>query len=297
MGWQLVVALNLVIVVCYLGISMTIFLGLRTTEQLLTNKLAVATGVIFLSCAVHHGHHALHLLIVEGPPGQTQALRAAFGTAHGVAVDAVGAAVAVAYLALRRSYGTLLNTPAMFEDQVRLATEKRLHELAYLDPLTGCGNRAAYDKQVDELTGSDQRVGIVFMDLDVFKSVNDTYGHEVGDRVLRLTGERLSAGMHRGERPYRLGGDEFVVVQVGGAESDARELASRCRTLVSPSISVRDGVVACTTSVGWAHGNARDGLQHLLREADLRMYAAKRARTVPLPREQPAELTSGMVQE
>jgi diguanylate cyclase (GGDEF)-like protein len=283
MGWQAVVALNLVIVVCYLAISMTIFMGLRTTRQLLSNRLAVATGTIFMSCALHHGHHAFHLLVVEGPAGQTDALRAAFGTVHGVATDALGALVAVVYLALRRSYGTLLSTPAMFEDQVRLATEQRLREMVYVDALSGCGNRAAYDKAVDDLTGSQDMVGVVFMDLDVFKAINDTYGHEAGDRVLRLIGGRLALAMGEGESAYRLGGDEFVLLQVGRDVAAVSDLAVRCRALVAEPVSMREGWVTCTASVGMAHGPVSAGLQNLLREADTHMYSAKRERAGSVP--------------
>ena len=285
MGWQVVVLGNVVIVGAYLAIAATILQGLVTTRQLRTNALAVATGLIFLTCALHHGHHALHLL--TGTPQELRVLRAAFGTWHGVAVELVGVVVAVAYLMLRHTYGTLLNTPAMFEDQVKAATADALRRLAYTDALTGCGNRAAYDAHVDGLAGRDDAVTVVYLDLDDFKQVNDAFGHEAGDRVLREVGGRLASGMATGQRAFRLGGDEFVVVQVvpaGRRGEDAEALSARCRLLIGLPVTLREGDLRCQASGGAATGPAADGLQHLLRQADAAMYAAKAARP-RLPRQ------------
>lgn len=278
-----VVVLNAVIVAAYLAIASLIFQGLVTTRQLRSNRLAVATGVIFLTCAVHHGHHALHLVV--GSPEELSVVRASFGTWHGMGVEVAGALIAVVYLALRHSYGTLLSTPAMFEDQVRLATEERLRGLAFTDGLTGIGNRAAFDAVVDELD-PEHHVTVVFLDLDGFKVVNDTHGHATGDRLVAQVGARLAGAMQEGERVFRFGGDEFVVLRVAEGPADEVDLAERCRAACHAPLAVREGEVACTASLGVASGAAGDGVSDLVREADMAMYVAKRA-SVPPPRSEP----------
>lgn len=117
MTWQLVTAFNLIIAVCYLGISFLVFRGLATTEQLRTNRLGVATGLIFFTCAVHHGSHSVHMLLptfgVDDP--QALALREAWHWPT-IAWDILGATVAVYYFSLRSHYGGLLGSPGIYID-------------------------------------------------------------------------------------------------------------------------------------------------------------------------------------
>lgn len=118
MTWVLSAALNLVIAVCYFGISGLIFRGLIRAGEWRTNRLGLATAGIFYTCAVHHGLHTLHMLEptlgIDSPTGL--AMREAFDW-HSVVSDAVGAAVALYYFSLRRSYRALLSGPKMFEDK------------------------------------------------------------------------------------------------------------------------------------------------------------------------------------
>lgn len=117
MWWQLAAVLNGVIAVCYLLIALTIARGLRRTGQARTNVLAVATAAIFLSCAVHHGSHPVHMLLpalgLEREEGL--AMRTAMGW-HATVMDLVGAVVAVWYLSLRGRFGPLLGGPSLFTD-------------------------------------------------------------------------------------------------------------------------------------------------------------------------------------
>jgi diguanylate cyclase (GGDEF)-like protein len=272
MGWTSTVVLNLIITGCYLVISGLILRGLVHTGQLRSNPLALATSLIFLSCAVHHGHHALH--VWEGG----SAVKAAFGTWHSVAVDLFGAGVAVVYLSLRRRYGALLNTPAMFEDQVAAETERRLREAAHRDQLTGLANRTALAEAGQALDATRGRpLAVGYVDLDGFKPVNDRYGHDTGDAVLREVGARLTAALLPGESVYRLGGDEFVVVcpdHVGRLT----DTAARTRAAVAQRIEVPDDeTVHLDCSVGMARGaTGTDLVEDLLRRADAAMYLAKR---------------------
>ena len=268
MGWQLTVVFNLIIAMSYLVIATIILRGLVSTHQLGSNPLALATAAIFMSCAAHHAHHAAHVLVpLDETPAQLAALRSTFGEWHSWALDAVGAVIALTYLALRRFYGALLNTPAMFEDAVRVAAEDRLREMAFTDPLTGCGNRAA----LELLARHDARIEltVLYLDLDDFKGVNDRYGHEVGDRLLASVGRELREGLPEAS-VFRLGGDEFVVVLEGPSPG----VAARCRELVRRPVDLREGVLYASASVGQAAGTSH--VEQLLREADMQMYADKR---------------------
>ncbi len=127
MSWQIVATLNAVIATAYLVIFWLIVRGLWRTQQVSTNVLGSATALIFFTCGVHHGSHALHLLapIVGLDEARGLAMRQAFGWQM-VVWDGVGAAVALFYLSLRRSYGRLLRSPQMFEDADRRSYEQRL---------------------------------------------------------------------------------------------------------------------------------------------------------------------------
>jgi hypothetical protein len=117
MTWQIITFANTGIAIAYFGISWIIFSGLRATGQLFTNKLATATSAIFLTCAVHHGSHAVHMLLpllgVDDP--KALALRDAWHWQTAV-WDLFGMGVALYYLSLRGSYASVLRGAQMFED-------------------------------------------------------------------------------------------------------------------------------------------------------------------------------------
>jgi diguanylate cyclase (GGDEF)-like protein/PAS domain S-box-containing protein len=127
MTWQAVATLNAVIATAYLVIFWLILRGLWRTQQVTTNVLGLATALIFFTCGVHHGSHALHLVapIFGLDEARGLAMRQAFGWQM-VVWDGVGAVVAIFYLSLRRSYGRLLRSPQMFEDADRREYEERL---------------------------------------------------------------------------------------------------------------------------------------------------------------------------
>lgn len=211
-------------------------------------------------------------------------MRAVFGEWHTVLIDGIGAAVAVTYLGLRHSYKALLNTPAMFDDAVRIAAEQQLRRLAYTDLLTGIPNRAAYQQYADGLPVDGRPVVVLFLDLDSFKGVNDRHGHDAGDRLLREVAQRMEAMLRPDEAVFRLGGDEFVLVGLGYDDAAAEELVERTRAAIGAPIAVRDGVVSVDASIGVAAGTADDGIDRLLRDADAAMYAMKgHGRQILLP--------------
>jgi diguanylate cyclase (GGDEF)-like protein/PAS domain S-box-containing protein len=156
-------------------------------------------------------------------------------------------------------------------------------DLALHDPLTGLANRRLfYELFTAEMARKErngQPLAIAFLDLDGFKGVNDTYGHDVGDLVLRETARRLLSTVRRADSVARLGGDEFVIVfEPSGVDSN--DLISRIdRTLSVPIEITPTCAVYCPASIGIADtrtvGHAAD---ELLAAADHAMYEMKRAR-------------------
>jgi diguanylate cyclase (GGDEF)-like protein len=103
------------------------------------------------------------------------------------------------------------------------ARERRITELAYSDPLTGLPNRALFNDRIQQAVAAATRQGthlaVLQMDLDRFKYVNDTLGHQMGDQLLREVARRLGATLHRrGDTVARLGGDEFAVLLPDGRD-------------------------------------------------------------------------------
>lgn len=167
-------------------------------------------------------------------------------------------------------------------EDIRSAFARRaqaeLAELAWRDSLTGLHNRRFLQDRLNTLLGEDtERVSVVFLDLDGFKLVNDTHGHEVGDAVLAAVGQRLSASARSTDTVVRWGGDEFIVVSVGVEESHAHEIAGRAVAALSDPIAVGDLVIEITASAGVVTGSGRRTTTELLDAADSAMYRAKRS--------------------
>jgi signal transduction histidine kinase/HPt (histidine-containing phosphotransfer) domain-containing protein/ActR/RegA family two-component response regulator len=125
--WQLAAVANCVVAVAYLAIAWLIVGGLWRTGQFPSNKLATATGAIFLYCGIHHGSHALHLLLPSIGLDRGHGLAARRGYDWSLdAWDVLGAGVAVYYLSLRRGFGRLLHSPEMFQDEARRLLEESI---------------------------------------------------------------------------------------------------------------------------------------------------------------------------
>ena len=127
----------------------------------------------------------------------------------------------------------------------------------------------------NEVMNSAIPVGIVFIDLDGFKRVNDECGHAGGDEVLGQIAERIKAAVPEPDSAYRIGGDEFVAVVVGpGADDRVAELASRVRDALTGDYEAGGVPVQLSASVGSAWGPS-DQIEALLRSADANMYTHK----------------------
>ena len=169
-------------------------------------------------------------------------------------------------------------------DVTMIAEFEQAHEAATHDALTGLPNRAWLVDEIDRrMRRNRQRVGdyfaVHFIDFDGFKLVNDTYGHMVGDEVLRACARRLQSVSRHQESVARFGGDEFVMIQDGPVTRDsAAALADRIRSAVAGDVVMPDGQrVAVGMSIGVAICSGEDiSVSDLLRQADTALYEAKR---------------------
>ena len=159
--------------------------------------------------------------------------------------------------------------------------QEQLHHQAYHDPLTGLANRTLFtDKVRETLNGSRGEVAVLFIDLDDFKTVNDSLGHAAGDELLISVAGRLRSCLRPEDVVARLGGDEFAVMVEDGrnAEEAAAAVARRIMDAFVMPLTVGSESVAVYVSVGIATGAGRDGsAEELIRDADVAMYKAKSA--------------------
>jgi diguanylate cyclase (GGDEF)-like protein/PAS domain S-box-containing protein len=174
--------------------------------------------------------------------------------------------------------GLVLNSRDVSE---RRELESKLNYQAYHDNLTGLLNRAGFlramDYSVDDLE-SGEGLGLLFIDLDRFKPINDALGHKAGDEVLVKVAERLQDSVRPGDVLGRIGGDEFtVMLPTIAGERDAVRVAERILDALQKPMTVADQDVSISSSIGVAIASS-NRIDHnaLLREADSAMYAAKR---------------------
>jgi diguanylate cyclase (GGDEF)-like protein len=152
-----------------------------------------------------------------------------------------------------------------------VAAQRRV---AVTDGLTGLATRRAFEQRLREEAAAG-RIGLLLVDVDHFKSINDTYGHPAGDRVLVELGRRLRAVCRPGDVVARYGGEEFALLASGADAEELRRLAERVRYAVAVGpFELGEGIIRpVTVSVGLAHGPVPDEVVKL---ADRALYAAKR---------------------
>ncbi|MDT7787342.1 MAG: hypothetical protein QOF58_5761, partial [Pseudonocardiales bacterium] len=171
--------------------------------------------------------------------------------------------------------GVVLNTRDVSE---RRRLEEQLTHQAFHDPLTGLANRALFRDRVSHALALAQRRGspvtVLFLDLDDFKTVNDSLGHAEGDRLLMAAAERFLACARSADTVARLGGDEFAIL-IEGADG-GEGLPDRLAAAMSHPFSLSGNQVRITASIGVASASTDDRADDLLRNADMAMYAAKR---------------------
>ncbi len=161
------------------------------------------------------------------------------------------------------------------ENALRRRHESRLATLALRDPLTSLPNRRFLHEELDRVLSRGSEVSLLFVDLDDFKSINDTHGHDAGDTVLLEVGRRLVAQVRAQDRVARLGGDEFILVCENMAATDAQAVAERVIQSIGRPIALREGTVTVTASCGVVAGREGSTAPELIELADAAMYRAK----------------------
>jgi len=166
----------------------------------------------------------------------------------------------------------------------RVRAETRLSHQAQHDALTGLANRVLFTERIGEaltrLSGLGEHFVIMLLDLDRFKSVNDSLGHPVGDELLKGVAQRLEGCLRKEDLVARLGGDEFAILQICGREQreEAIALANRVLDLLASTFDIDGHQVITGTSIGIAFAPAHGtDVDQLMKHADLALYQAKSA--------------------
>jgi diguanylate cyclase (GGDEF)-like protein/PAS domain S-box-containing protein len=162
----------------------------------------------------------------------------------------------------------------------RKALEEQLRKLAFHDPLTLLANRSLFWNRVEHALAlahrSQQHVAVMFLDLDNFKNVNDSLGHDAGDRLLQAAAQRLVKSTRPSDTVARLGGDEFAILLEGiRDETDVERIATPITAAFNRPLLLDGRETEASASIGVACSRPGDDAEQLLRNADIAMYNAK----------------------
>jgi diguanylate cyclase (GGDEF)-like protein len=146
---------------------------------------------------------------------------------------------------------------------------------AEIDPLTRLANRARLYADVQRALDAEQLVSLLFLDLDGFKDVNDTFGHSAGDELLCHVARRLSRLVRRHSLVARFAGDEFVIASFGRDAARISSVMRRALDAIGKPFALTSGIVRLQASAGIAVSAAGSTVEQLIHEADLKMYRAK----------------------
>ena len=156
-----------------------------------------------------------------------------------------------------------------------LGEREQLKELAYRDALTGLLNKNGMDHFWDHCKSGEQ-LAVLYLDLNRFKSINDTLGHHVGDLLLEAVGGSLQQFSRKGKQHiFRVGGDEFVIIAKRCSRKDAEQLALKILGNITRNYKLETHELFVSASVGITMSHGRIDRQRLLKEADTAMYNAK----------------------
>jgi len=162
----------------------------------------------------------------------------------------------------------------------KLMNIKKLKSDVAIDPLTGCYNRREFNSQMDIQFANASRytkeLSVIMFDIDHFKTVNDTYGHQAGDSVLKKLSDLVNQEIRKGDILSRYGGEEFFLILPETSKSDAIELAERLRQKIETT-GIKSGsqTIHVTSSFGVAARQDHISWNHLVKEADDMLYKAK----------------------
>ena len=159
---------------------------------------------------------------------------------------------------------------------------REFHSQARQDALTGSHNRRAYEEDWDhfrsELKVAPQGAAYILFDCDRFKTINDTYGHAKGDRVLTIVANALTMALRANDRLYRLGGDEFATFLSNTTPLQAKQIAQRCQSLIEAAhfddLEIREPI-GVSIGVAFCPADQAEQVDELPKQADIAMYTAK----------------------
>ncbi len=186
---------------------------------------------------------------------------------------------------VRDNNNKIIGAVEIFSDnssRIRLAEKvEELEKIALLDPVTRIGNRRYGDlslaAKLNELERYDWSFGVLFMDIDYFKKINDLYGHDVGDRILRIVATTVINGTRSSDIISRWGGEEFVVLIPYINAEELKNVAEKIRLLVEKSSISLDGKnIEVTVSIGATLARKGDTAESVIKRADGLMYESKR---------------------
>lgn len=187
-------------------------------------------------------------------------------------------------LAVRDSSGEVIGAVEVFSDnRVVLETKTKIAELeklALIDPLTKIGNRRYAEIQLQRSLSELNRYGwpfaVFFMDIDHFKTINDTHGHDAGDRVLRTVAKTIVKSMRPSDILGRWGGEEFLAIIPNCGPSEIGLVGNKMRALVEQTYTWNElNPLRVTLSVGGTNGRPADSIDTIIRRADELMYRSK----------------------
>lgn len=269
---------------------------------LLVSPFVALTAEVLLILSQSNSHSGLGIVLLL--PVLAQAIR---GTRVGSAAVVAGLVLAQLTIGLAHhtpgivlartlvlwgTFGTALSLVILGLRQRLAQAQEELERVARIDPMTNLVNRRGFADAVADRRGR-RPFTIVYLDLDGFKAVNDTSGHEAGDALLTAVARACQTVARQGDVVARFGGDEFVVFLADTDRAAGPIAAARLRDAVR---AVHVGAHRARASVGYATGDAASSLREVIDEADQHMYAEKHPRSsdgdalvaVPAPRRQRA---------
>jgi len=179
----------------------------------------------------------------------------------------------------RESLATLVTIATESLDRTRLAAD--MTRMARTDSLTGLGNRACFQDQLEvalrERARTPRPLVLLYLDLDGFKSVNDRFGHDVGDALLVTIAQRITSSLRVGSTVARIGGDEFVVLLADCPDDEVGTVCRRLTDAITRPVDMDGRHLTVGASIGAAIWTPGDSVEELMRRADREMYQCKRA--------------------
>ncbi len=287
-GW--LVAASVLVALAASAAALGLFFWMRAAGP---HRMWRQAGAALLMGAAISGMHYTAMAAVNVPAGSVCLSAAGLGGA-GLGLLVALASVATLGMTLFTSVldAHMQGRTALLAGSLRQANEElqsayaELEKRALLDPLTGLANRALFEERLREAAGRGERmpmaerpcVGVLFIDLDGFKPVNDSYGHATGDRVLAQAAQRLRQAARAGDTVARVGGDEFLMLLEDlPSLAEAVSAALRLVEALKQPFDAEGRALEISASIGVAvcpdHGTA----DRLVTHADAAMYAAKRA--------------------